>query len=225
MLTPVSRNIFSWSTPDPEAFWLMVGHLVLSEGSAILVDPPNVPGLVESVKRLAKPDAIILTTGDHLRGTDYLAGEFSAQVYLPKQEDSDIDEGTAMRIRRMKNVKFFDEGDDLPLGVRSFRARVEKGKSAPNLNEMLLLTNTGELLAGDIAMGSADGGLITRNEFFSRSGAPDPDDNSICFMTIRKVVERSGARSLLASHGFDILDNLQHALEVRIAQYSRIRSS
>lgn len=210
MFFPVSRTIFRWSTPDPEDNWLMNGHLIISGENVILVDPPNVPGLTDAVSRLGKFESVILTTGDHIRGSDYFERRFNVQIYVPKQGEDEIDQTAASRIRNLKNLTMFDEGDKLPGGLTPLRAKVSRGKAAPSLDEVMLLTGTGELLAGDIAMGSWHGKLLTRNEFFYET--PDPTDNSACLATIAKVIRSSGARTLLASHGSDILDNLQEAL-------------
>lgn len=214
MLYPVSRTVFRWSTPDPDANWLMNGHLILSGENAILVDPPNIPCLAEAVARLGKFESVILTTGDHLRGSEYFESEFNARIFLPKQGKNEIDEGATLRISRLKNVTFFSEGDNLPGGIKAFRARVDAGKTAASLDEVMLLTETGELLAGDIAMGSMDGKLLTRNEFFYKS--PDPMENAACLKAVGSVIRRSGAITLLSSHGFDILENLQSVLADKI---------
>ena len=213
MLFPVNRRFFRWSTPDPNDNWVMNGHLVLTENGVIMVDPPNVPGLIESVLRLGKLEAVILTTGDHIRGTEYISGITGAHVYIPKQEETDIDSASYSRLRQLRDATEFDQGESLPGGIRVFRARVDRGKNTPNVNEVMLLTGSGELLAGDLVMGASDGRLLTRTDFFFSS--VDTGDFALEFDTISRVIGSSGAKTLLASHGFDIVENLQDALKKR----------
>lgn len=210
MLFPVTRSVFRWSTPDPNDDWLMIGHLLLSDGHVILVDPPVVPGLLDAATNLGGLEAVILTTGDHVRGSLYYESHSDARVYIPHQTENDIDELSDIMRKNLKRSTVYSEGDDLPGGIKPFRAVVERRKSAPSINEMMLLTPNGELLAGDIAMGSPHGELLTRNEFFYTS--PNQEDNAVCLKTIASVVRKSKAMTLLASHGHDLKDNLQQAL-------------
>lgn len=217
MFFPVSRTLFRWSTPDPGDDWMMVGHLLISKEGIILVDPPVVPGISDAIKLLGKPEAVILTTGDHIRGSAFFSSEFDIEMYFPAQSDEDIDPGAALHKHHLRNTTEFEEGDELPGGIRPFRASIPRGKTTPNINEAMLLTTGGELLTGDIAMGSVQGKLLTRDEFFYSN--PDPDDNASCLRSIDKVIRSTGARTLLSSHGFDIQDKLQEALNEKMGAH------
>src|SRR3989442_12880244 len=70
MFSPVRRDVFRWGTPDPEGDWIMVGHLFVRDSEIILIDPPLIPGLIESITRIGKPKAIILTSQNHTRGSN-----------------------------------------------------------------------------------------------------------------------------------------------------------
>ena len=219
MLYPVSRSTFRWSTPDPNDNWLMIGHLLISGDEVILVDPPMVPGLTEAVSRLGKLESVILTTGDHIRGSVYLESRSGAHVYIPDQSENDIDEISSLMKKKLGKATEYKDGENLPGGVRSYRAVVERRRSAPSLNEMMLLTPRGELLAGDIAMGSANGELLTRNEFYYE--APEPEDNAICLKAIERIIRKTEARTLLSSHGYDLVHNLQQALSDKTQKLER----
>lgn len=67
MFTPARNEILRWGTPDPVGDWIMEGHLIDNDGKLIIIDPPLVPGLLESMKRIGKVEAVLLTTLDHTR--------------------------------------------------------------------------------------------------------------------------------------------------------------
>lgn len=48
MFQPVRKNVFRWSTPDPEDDWMVVGHAFLTDGGTVLIDLPLVPGLLKN---------------------------------------------------------------------------------------------------------------------------------------------------------------------------------
>lgn len=213
MLIPASRNVFSWSTPDPNDDWLMVGHLLLTDSAPILIDPPVVPGIVEALESLGGVSAIVLTTGDHVRGSEFFSRRFEVPVYAPFQTADDIDPSSFSRLKSMDGMLQYDGNSQLPGRMKAFPAKVGRGKSSPSISEMMILTGAGELLAGDIAMGSLEGSLLTRNEFFYDS--PAGGDVAQCLNEIRKIILETGSRTLLSSHGCDITGKLQEKLEER----------
>lgn len=211
MFFPISRTVFRWSTPDPFDNWMMNGHLFLSEEGVILVDPPNVPGLVDAVNRLGGISSVILTTADHIRGSAYFAREFSASVFVPLQtRTTNLDPEREISNSGITGHKFFDENDELPGGLKPVRARVEAGKEKPRYDEMMLLSGNAELLAGDLVMGSPNARILTGLEFFYAK--PDSTEHMACLRTIAGIIKSTGAISLLSSHGFDIIGNLQEVL-------------
>src|SRR5215467_10149588 len=93
VLTPARDGAFRWSTPDPADDWMMVGHLFVRETGVVFVDPPLVPGLVEAARKFGKPEAIVLTTQNHTRGSNYISKKADVRVYLPEQIPDAVDPG------------------------------------------------------------------------------------------------------------------------------------
>ena len=108
MLYPVTRRVFRWSTPDPEWYWNMVGHLIFSNEGIIMIDPPNVPGLIDALKRLGNIEAVILTTADHLRAAPYFSWAYGVDIYLPRQVGNHLGDDVKYRVGRLKNPILFN---------------------------------------------------------------------------------------------------------------------
>lgn len=217
MLFPVSRNVFRWSTPDPEDFWLMNGHLILVDDAIVLVDPPNVPGLVDAVLNLEGRVSIILTTIDHARGIRYLQSELEAELFIPAQGKTVIFD-PANYIKEFSDLRFrkYTQGESLPGKISAVRARPTLPDGSARYDEMVLITRGLEMLTGDIATGTEDGKLIVGPEFFS--GQQDQVAIKACWRTVSDIVFRSEAKTLLASHGHDISGTLQEAVADRREQ-------
>src|ERR1700758_5116812 len=103
MFTPIREGAFRWSTPDPADDWMMVGHLFVRESGVVFVDPPLVPGLVEAATRLGKPEAILLTTKNNVRGSNYISKRAGVPVYLPEQIPDSVDSIEAVKVKQLGN--------------------------------------------------------------------------------------------------------------------------
>lgn len=211
MLYPVSRTVYRWQTPDPADDWMMVGHLVMRESKVVLVDPPLVPGLPEAVNRLGQPVAVLLTTIDHARAARYFSAEHNLKIYVPKQiETTNLDPGKTLEHEEIQDFTAYDENTPLPGGLRAIRARVFAGNEKPRYDEMILLTQTGELLVGDLACGSKGGKFLVGPEMFNPS--PGRIEVDACYQIMAALIGNSNAHTLLSSHWHDILGNLQEAV-------------
>lgn len=206
MFTPVRRNVLRWGTPDPEMDQMMYGHLVISDEKCVLIDPPYVPGLLKATSRLGKIEAVLLTTLDHTRGGNYICRKTNARLYIPDQMKSmTIDPEVYIARTGIKNFEKY--GTDPIFGLRPFRITIEglSAESEPYMDEYAFLTDHRELIAGDTAIGTEDGRLLIAPEWF-----PIPDDpHPPAHRSFRDVVKKSGAESLLASHGCNLYGNLQ----------------
>ena len=192
MFTPVRKNVFRWETPWPVDNVNMVGHLILRNSKCILIDPPHVPGLVDSVKRLGDSVAIILTSQNHTRGTKYIASKTGATVYLPEQNPKAVEPSELLAVKEIGEFEKYGVGD--LLGMKVFK----------DFYDFALLTEERELIVSDNARGTFDGKLVLYPEF----NPPSPPNETI-HREFKKLVQESGATSLLAGHGCDILGNLQ----------------
>ncbi len=215
MFTPVQPKVWRWETPDPEDHWVMVGHLIQEDDHVVLVDPPMVPKLTEALMVLGGVSAIVLTTHDHTRGSRHVSEVFSCPVYIPMQ--ANVERITQAGI---KNMLLYDESTMLPAGLRACRCRVElpmwQDPSHPYLDEMMLVTPTGAVACGDIVMGSADADCRL---YGCPEGLNDPADLQKVFASLNtfKRVLPSAVHTLLASHGVDIVGELQSQLQLRMA--------
>ena len=214
MLFPISRNVFRWSTPDPQDNWMMIGHLVISGNEIVLIDPPLVPGLLDAIRNLGKPSSVMLTTIDHVRASRYLQTTLGVKLYVPKQtRTTNMDPEEMHAHTDIESYNLYDEGDAIPASLKAFRMRPFAGAELPRYDELAILTATGELLVGDVAEGTSDGRVLTGVEFF----VPNPETETVnaCFGEIERVVRTSRARTLLSSHGQDIIGTLQEAVSAR----------
>lgn len=211
MFHPISRSVYRWQTPDPADDWMMVGHLVMHEAGLVLIDPPLVPGLVESVMRLGEPVAVLLTTIDHARAARYLGSEHGLKVHIPVQvETTNLNPAKTLEHEGIGDFQTYDEDTALPGGMKAIRARVFTGMEKPRYDEMVLLTESGELLTGDLACGNRDGEFLVGPEMFN----PDPGTIEVdaCFQIMAAIIGQSKANTLLSSHWHDIPDRLQDAV-------------
>lgn len=193
MLNPIRKGLFSWETPFPQNNQNLVGHLIVEDSACILVDPPCVPGLIESVKRLGDPVTIILTSQNHTRGTGFIASKTEASVYLPEQEEGAIEPKELLAVKEIGEYKKYREGE--LLGMRVLK----------DFYDFALLTDAGELIVSDNARGSSDGKLLLWPESMDPPGLP----NETIHKEFKNLVQQSGASSLLSGHGYDIIGNLQ----------------
>lgn len=197
MFTLIRNNVFRWETPFPQNNQNLVGHLILEDSKCILIDPPCVPGLVESVKRLGVPVSIILTSQNHTRGTAFIASKTGASVYLPEQDQRAVEPTEQLAVKEIKKFEKYTEGEIL--GLKAFK----------DFFDFALLTKAGELLVSDNARGSADGRLLLWPESMDPPGPPEAKIHN----EFKQLLKKTNAKSLLAGHGYDIIRNLQTLAE------------
>ena len=207
VLTPVRKGAFSWFTPDPAEPWMMVGHLFVRDSGVLFVDPPLIPGLVEAAVRLGKPEAVLLTTQNHSRASKYIARKTGVTIYLPEQNENDVDPREVITIKDFGKYETFNEGKVLGFQVYKFGV------------DYALLSEEKELLVGDNAIGDINGNVLTAPVWFPRETPEEPtDSNYMEFKTmmikeIKDIVKKSGATSLLPSHGYDIIGDLKQKVD------------
>lgn len=207
MLTPVRKDVFRWGTPDPEAEWVMFGHLIVNDSKCTLIDPPLIPGLLEAVQRMGKVDGVALTTLDHTRGAAYIARKTGATLYLPDQNPGDVDPRGYSIMKEMKDFEKFSSGKVLGLRVYGLSVPGNSDIGMPSVNEFAFLTDQKELIVGDFAVGSESGKVLVAPEWF-----PGHNPNPVyqpAHNELRNLVKKTGAVSLLASHGHDLYGTLQ----------------
>ncbi len=203
MFTPIREGAFRWSTPDPADEWVMVGHLFVRETGIVFVDPPLVPGLVEAAKGLGKPEAVLLTTQNHTRGSKYISKRTGVPMYLPEQNPESLDSIEVVKVKELGDFEVYKTGN--VLGFQAYKFG----------EDYALLSDEKELLVGDNATGDKNGNVVLAPDWFP-SGPPYSDQNvySKAFRdsiknAFKEIVMNTGATSLLASHGYDVHGSLQ----------------
>lgn len=192
MFSPVRRDVFRWGTPDPEDDRMMFGHLFVRGSEIVLVDPPFIPGLVESIARMGKPKAIILTSQVHTRGSRSIREKTGATIYLPEQE---LEPKYAFAVKEIGEVEKYGTGK--LLGFEVFT----------DLADFALLTDSKEIIIADNARGTADGKLLMFPECLPHD--PPYPPNATVHRAFKELVKKSGAVTLLAGHGYNIYGTLQ----------------
>lgn len=212
MFFPVRKEIFRFGTPDPEGDWIMYGHVVVSDESVFLIDPPLVPKLLESAGKLGRVEGIILTTLDHTRGAKYISSKTGATLYVPDQAASKaVDPHSVLEQKGITSFEKYGEGSLHCFTARRLTVKGEDNDTVPWMDEFALQTGNRELLVGDIAVGTENGRVMAAPEWFPHEPAHDPWEPA--HDVLKKLIRESGAVTLLASHGSNIYRNLQASLE------------
>ena len=203
MFEPVTGNIFRWGTIDPETGIMMYSHLIIDEEKGILIDPVAMPGLIQMVKVLAEPVAVIMTNYPHLRGSPILSRQLNVPLFIPDIETIDEDEKLVNMFLDLYNVKDaiqYKASTELPFGM--------KGYSIPGRHEMALKLRD-ILIVGDSAYGL--NGKLT----FYPTGIW-PDENGIktaaTAAALTPIIKKTLADGLLSGHIGDIVTGLQKML-------------
>ena len=203
LFTPIRERAFSWSTPDPAADWMMVGHLFVRDTGIVFVDPPLIPGFIDAAIKLGKPEAVLLTTQNHTRATNYVIKRTGIPAYLPDQIPEAIDPKEAVKVKEIGDFEIYKAGS--VLGFQAFK----------HIEDYVLLSDRKELLIGDNAVGDSLGNVVLWPNWYNPSPTdPRPEDVSQGFkdrlkQEFKDLVKSTGATSLLASHGHDVIGSLQ----------------
>ncbi len=207
MFTAAGRNILRWGTPDPEGDWMMEGHILIREDSRIVIDPPLVPGLLDSIERLGKLEAVILTTLDHTRGAKFISKKTGARLLLPDQDESlSVNPGAIIEQKEIREFEKYSEGE--VYGMKAFRLKIEGERTSeiPWMDEYSLLTRERQLIVGDIAIGDSRERLVLAPEWFPHDPPHKPYEPAR--REFSRLVREAGAETLLASHGCNLYGTL-----------------
>lgn len=206
MLVPVRKDVFRWEAPDPADDWMMVGHLFVRETGVVFVDPPMVPGLLEAARRLGKLEAILITEQNHTRAARFISKRAGIPVYLPESIPGAVEPWEAERVKQIGDFEMYEAGN--VIGFQAYKFG----------EDYALLSDKKELLVGDNARGDAKGNVLIFPEWFNLYSPgtpyPAPEDFSREWRDslreqFKDIVKTTGANSLLASHNYDIIGNLQ----------------
>ncbi len=209
MFEPVTKEIYRWSLTDPEFGEQIVGHLLMKDGSIVLVDPPATSTLVESVKILGKPVGVIMTIYNHYRGCVHVSNALGVPLYIPETTVRGEERSEAsLKKYFFPSGPTYGEKSELPLGIRAHRLYVEHPPGEVALDEMELIFED-FLIVGDSAWG-IDGIL----NIFPTGIFPDEGGklSAATSTVLKKIIRKTGAKGLLSGHGNDIKNGLQEMI-------------
>ena len=206
MFTPVREGAYRWATPDPADDWMMVGHLFVRNTGVVFVDPPMVPGLLEAARRLGKLEAVLLTEQNHTRAAKFVAKRAGIPVYLPETIPDAVEPWEAIKVKEIGDFQTYKEGSVLGFQTHKFG------------EDYALLSDKKELVVGDNAQGDPKGNVLIFPEWF-KLYTPGPPYSGLenipasfrerLRKQFKEIVKTTGATSLLAGHGQDIIGTLQ----------------
>lgn len=198
MLIPASKNIFRWKSNDPELGIDQYGTMLLKGDMVAVVDPPMVPGLIEAIRMLGKPTAVIITNFQHSRGCKTVAGRLGTDLFIPDIMGRD---GQGIREEVVKlhleKAKKYNESTTLPLQIKPHCLRPETEKGIVVVDEMAL--QFGDVLI----LGDSAWGINGKINYFPANIIPD--EGKVMETANRKALEtlvkKTGSRTLIAGHG------------------------
>ncbi len=207
MFEPVTRNVFRWEMTDQEYGEIVVGHLLLKDGSAVLIDPPAFGNIIPMVKILGKPEAVLLTTTHHRRGAPYLSRMMGVPLFVPDPSANNRKGATPLD-DSFKDAKKYNEKTKLPLGLKAHTLHATYNKGEVAISEMAV--QFGDfLIVGDAAWG--DNGKVV---YFPTGVFPDKGGARAKAIgnAFRPIAKASKAKGLLGGHKKDLESGLQKAI-------------
>lgn len=185
---------------DGETGLMMYSHLLLKDGKVVLIDPLAMPKLVQMIKVLGEPEAVIMTVYPHLRGCSIISKQLNIPLFIPDIKVVDEDETLTkmfIDLYDMKHGQQYNESTKLPFGMRPHNI-AGRHEMALKFDDYLIL--------GDSAYG------INGKLNFYPSGIWPDDTGSKAHATseaLIPVIRKTGAKGLLTGHMDDIPSGLQ----------------
>ena len=140
-------GVFEWSWFSPEKQLDFNGHLVVSDGDRVLIDPPPLTdGDRADLTRQGGPTAVVLTNRDHVREIADCQSAYGVPVWVPAADAAWID---------LPFDRTYEDGSRLPGGLLAVRVPDSKspGESA------LWSEQKRAVILGDAAIGKPPGAL------------------------------------------------------------------
>lgn len=149
MLKPILPNMWQWSWFSEEKQIDFNGVLLSIGEHRILVDPP--PLTLEEkaqLKRMGRPDYIVITNRDHAREAGEYQREFGCHLYLPERDAPEMD---------LKPTRTYKDGELLPGGI--WAVHLQDQKSPGECALFVQQQGKGRLIVGDALIGKPAGSL------------------------------------------------------------------
>ena len=212
MFRPIEKDAFAWNVPDAEFGEIMVGHVLVGDNGYVIIDPPMMPGLVDSLRVFGDCLAVIILTPTHKRGGSIAAVQLSAPHYFP----GFASESYPAHIEVPGKV-FYNPGDLLPLNLKVMEIQTGGPVFGDHpMHEMALMDETGRAFFADICHGSGREKL----EIGPEGVIPGHTDEQISngLEALAKAVPPTAVTGFFG-HGDDLVGNFGKLLSDRMKKF------
>jgi len=146
----IEQGVYRWDGVDADHGFPIVGYVVASGDGVVLIDPPGTTGSPEEIKALGKPQAILVTSMWHVRGSGKWKAELGIPIAAPASAASELAEAKTSADREL------GEGDEY-LGWKALLLAASEGERS---YEELALWDAGRriVVVGDLFAQAQDGG-------------------------------------------------------------------
>lgn len=208
MFKPIEKDVYSWSVPDAEFGEIMNGHLLLQNDGYVLIDPPLMPELLQSLSAFGKCNGVILLSGSHKRGSVMAAGVLGATLFVPEFAVSGFP---------MNNVKVYRNGDRIAGGLEAVEIKSEIGVFGEHpIHEMALLDSGKRIFISDVCYGQPSGKLNFAPEEMIPGHSEEQVKASVS--ALLKALP-PGVNTALFGHGTDMKDGFHKQVEARRKEF------
>jgi len=169
-LRDVARNLFGWASYHPQWKVDFNSYALKTSEGVVFIDPlkPD-PAVVEKLKALGEPIAILLTNAHHDRGADWFRKQYDIQVYAHEKAKADCD--TKIDVLLM-------DGERLPGPVKA----VYMPGSSAGETAFYSKVAGGIVLMGDTLLNQGDKGLALLQDDYM-------EDKKQALKSLQKILE------------------------------------
>lgn len=177
-------DLFCWSRFDEARDIDFHSYLWVREGGNVLIDPlPLSEHDRQHLRQLGGVDSVILTSSDHLRDAERIAGDFGARMLGPRAER----EGFPVECD-----EWLREGDQVALGMTVLEMR---GSKTPG--ELALLIDLSTLVTGDLVRSHAGGSLTLLPE-------AKLTDRAAAVASVKRLLDYDRIEAVLVGDGWPV---------------------
>ena len=208
MFKPIEKDVYAWEVPDAEFGEMMNGHLYIQKDGYVLIDPPLMPGLLQSLGVFGKCNGVILLSGSHKRGSAMASNALGTTLYVPEFAASQI---------QGKNVKPYKDGDIIAGDLKAVEIKSEIGIFGDHpIHEMALLDSHKRIFICDVCYGSPSGTLNLAPEGVIPGNVKEQAQASLT--ALLKALP-FGVNTAFFGHGADMKGEFSKQVEARKMEF------
>lgn len=204
MFKPVERDVFVWTVPDAEFGELMNGHLYIQNDGYVLIDPPLMPELLQSLEAFGKCNGVILLSASHKRGSIMASGMLGATLCVPE---------FAMGQIQAPGARAYRNGDRIAGDLEALELQTDVGVFGEHkLHEMVLLDSKKRAFISDACYGQPSGKL----NFAPEEVIPGHTEEQVkaSASAIMRTIP-NGVDTAFFGHGTDMKSGFSKQVEIR----------